>query len=199
KFALQRSKDILRPPETVVLDVQGDTLFARGRASHPWIREARRLVRTISGITQFHEAGLVDTDLQMFENTRVQLEKEFILFRAGHVEIAPGQTEDVRRVIALSQRIWALAGLLEKEIQVEIIGHSDSSGSEESNQKISRQRAEKFRELLMAEGLAADFIATRGMGAQQLLRQETSEQNRAFNRRVTFDIRWRQDAKLDGQ
>jgi hypothetical protein len=49
---------MLRPPDTVALEVNGARLRVRGAASREWIEEANRLARTVPGITSMEMADL---------------------------------------------------------------------------------------------------------------------------------------------
>ena len=63
-------------------------------------------------------------------------------------------------------------------------GHTDSSGSAERNQVLSRQRAESVKAYLVAGGIAAERLATAGFGAGVPVADNGTELGRAQNRRV---------------
>lgn len=64
-FIATRAKQLLQPPPTVVLKVNGNgIIYATGSAPHQWIDEARKLARGIPGITQFQAPNLIETDLK---------------------------------------------------------------------------------------------------------------------------------------
>jgi outer membrane protein OmpA-like peptidoglycan-associated protein len=68
--------------------------------------------------------------------------------------------------------------------QVTIEGHTDSSGSGSHNQELSQKRAEAVKAYLVAGGIVADRLRTRGMGASKPVAENATELGRAQNRRV---------------
>ena len=53
------------------------------------------------------------------------------------------------------KNFFNLAEGLEKTVQIEIVGHADSLGTEKGNLVISQERAEKVLALILKEGLDA--------------------------------------------
>ena len=72
------------------------------------------------------------------------------------------------------------------ELNVEIIGHTDSIGSIEYNKELSMKRAVSVREYLVSKGISASRINCYGKGASEPLLPNTTEENRAKNRRIEF-------------
>lgn len=72
-------------------------------------------------------------------------------------------------------------------VKLRIEGHTDAVGDSAYNRKLSRQRAENIRRyLLQATGLPPDQITAEGYGPDRPLFPNTTEENRARNRRVEF-------------
>jgi outer membrane protein OmpA-like peptidoglycan-associated protein len=67
---------------------------------------------------------------------------------------------------------------------VKVIGYSDTAGTVESADRISRQRAEAVRAELLREGIAADFITTEGRGKQDPAVPTADHVRNPRNRRV---------------
>jgi len=68
-----------------------------------------------------------------------------------------------------------------------IAGHTDSVGSNEYNQKLSRQRADAVVEYLQNfHGVAANRLLSEGFGEERPIENNDTETNRANNRRVEF-------------
>jgi outer membrane protein OmpA-like peptidoglycan-associated protein len=70
--------------------------------------------------------------------------------------------------------------------KVLVVGHTDSTGPADLNQKLSEQRARAVGEILAAAGVAKSDIYYQGAGASRPIASNTSEQGRADNRRVEF-------------
>jgi outer membrane protein OmpA-like peptidoglycan-associated protein len=70
--------------------------------------------------------------------------------------------------------------------RIQLDGHADNSGNRLTNRDLSRRRALAFMEYLKAGGIAAEQIVMRFHGERYPLAPNTSEPNRAKNRRVTI-------------
>src|SRR5207237_861128 len=66
--------------------------------------------------------------------------------------------------------------------RVEIVGHTDSRGSDASNQQLSERRANAVREVLAQDGVAASRIVARGAGETRPVSTNDTTTGRAMNR-----------------
>lgn len=69
-----------------------------------------------------------------------------------------------------------------------IKGHTDNIASDSYNQKLSEDRAKAVAEYLIKSGINPDKIKTIGFGARQPLVSNDTEEGRAVNRRVEFEL-----------
>ena len=53
--------------------------------------------------------------------------------------------------------------------EVEVIGHTDTLGKASDNDRLSEERAQAVREMLIAQGLKSNFIRAVGRGSRELL------------------------------
>lgn len=84
-----------------------------------------------------------------------------------------------------------IAGFLLKYpfVRLRIEGHTDATGDPAHNKKLSQKRAENIRQyFLRVTGHAPDQIVAVGYGSERPLVPNTTEENRARNRRVEFVI-----------
>lgn len=75
-----------------------------------------------------------------------------------------------------------------EETEVLIVGHTDSKGSEEYNQRLSERRANSAAEYLVEQGLRASRITTRGKGESEPVATNETVEGRQQNRRVEVAI-----------
>ena len=69
-----------------------------------------------------------------------------------------------------------------------IIGHTDSTGTASFNQTLSEQRAESVKRYLLSQQVLAARLYAEGMGETQPIASNSTEQGRAQNRRVEIKI-----------
>ena len=84
-----------------------------------------------------------------------------------------------------------LADLLKSKPElrlVEVQGHTDNTGSAVYNQRLSQGRAQAVVDSLVRLGVASDRLVAKGYGADKPLVPNTTDGNRAKNRRVQVII-----------
>lgn len=70
--------------------------------------------------------------------------------------------------------------------KVLIVGHTDDIGGHGFNKKLSMERAKSVAAVLLRKGVGPETIRTEGAGMERPLLPNTSNENRALNRRVEF-------------
>lgn len=78
---------------------------------------------------------------------------------------------------------------LSKVDAVNVVGHTDSSGSDAYNQNLSERRAGSVKNYLVGQGVDAAVINTSGMGESQPVADNASKAGRAENRRVEITLK----------
>jgi outer membrane protein OmpA-like peptidoglycan-associated protein len=72
---------------------------------------------------------------------------------------------------------------------IEIVGHTDSTGSHAYNVGLSQRRAQSVANYLLAQGVDASRLSTRGAGPDQPIANNATADGRAQNRRVEVTLR----------
>jgi outer membrane protein OmpA-like peptidoglycan-associated protein len=108
----------------------------------------------------------------------------------GIVVTLPGQvlftTGQATLVPPARQKLIQVADVLKEEPSRQIIveGHTDSTGSAETNRVLSQRRADSVKEFLVSRGMQGDQITTKGMGPSEPVASNATAEGRANNRRV---------------
>lgn len=104
-----------------------------------------------------------------------------VLFASDSATLRPDLTSDIR----------AVAGSLNRypNSTIEVIGHTDNSGSAAYNQDLSQRRAVSVASVLRDSGVQGGRIASYGRGEDQPVASNLTPQGRAANRRVEIIIR----------
>ncbi len=71
---------------------------------------------------------------------------------------------------------------------IDIVGHTDSKGTDAYNQRLSERRANAAKEYLVAQGVPANIIAASGKGESQPVANNATAEGRAQNRRVDITV-----------
>lgn len=104
-----------------------------------------------------------------------------LTFDSGSAEIKPqfrSTLDEVSRIVGSNRSAY-----------VDVLGHTDTTGSDSVNLTLSQRRATSVRDYLVTRKVAGVRIATRGYGETMPLRvPELSESDRAANRRVEIRI-----------
>lgn len=74
------------------------------------------------------------------------------------------------------------------DTDIAIIGHTDSKGSEDYNQKLSVKRADAVADYLASHNIASNRLTTKGFGETQPKYSNDTTEGLAQNRRVEFAI-----------
>lgn len=71
---------------------------------------------------------------------------------------------------------------------IKIFGHTDNSGNETTNRKLSFDRAKAVADHLTFRGIARSRISYEGFGSERPVADNTTEEGKQQNRRVEFEI-----------
>lgn len=105
-----------------------------------------------------------------------------VLFDTGQTTLKLGAREKLSNLAAI---LLSYPGTY----QIEIEGHTDSVGSDESNLYLSRGRAESVRDYLILGGIKSEnVIAARGFGESKPVADNETASGRQVNRRVEIII-----------
>jgi len=73
-------------------------------------------------------------------------------------------------------------------LKIEISAHTDDIGTDQYNSKLSERRADSVVKYLVENGVPVERLVAKGYGEKVPVVPNTSEENRAQNRRVQFKI-----------
>src|SRR4051794_32506310 len=103
-----------------------------------------------------------------------------VLFDTGKYDLRPPTREMLSKVTGI---LLAHPGL-----RLEVEGHTDSTGSDELNQRLSEKRAETVRDYIAGQGLASSAITAKGFGKTAPVADNGNAAGRQKNRRVELVV-----------
>ena len=103
-----------------------------------------------------------------------------LLFDVNSSVVKPQMQESIARMSAALIRVGVDTARVE--------GHTDSSGTDELNQRLSEDRARSVASIMETSGYAAAHLAIRGWGKTRPIADNATEEGRAQNRRVAIIV-----------
>jgi len=85
------------------------------------------------------------------------------------------------------------------DTDIEILGHTDNKGTDEYNQGLSERRANSVSGYLKDHGITSGRVSTKGMGENDPIASNDTEEGRSQNRRVEFVITANEKMKADAK
>lgn len=97
---------------------------------------------------------------------------------------------DIKTKLAYNKMFDDIAEIAKEypEAKIKIVGHTCDIGTAEQNDALGLKRAESAKDLLVKRGVSPDRIICESMGLRKPLVPNTSEANRAKNRRIEIII-----------
>lgn len=112
---------------------------------------------------------------------------QIILNMPGNVTFATGSPNINASFYEVLNSVAIVLDEYEKTT-VDVVGHTDSVGSESYNQRLSEQRAQSVAEYLSGQGVLPARLLMAGRGETQPIASNSTPEGRAQNRRVNIQI-----------
>lgn len=187
---LQQAIDRVDPSihPSVSISANGRDLSVSGSTSSTQTRdEITDQLMEIEGVLSVHNTlQVIDPELQslqagqQFQAQLSSLDFSAIAFRPGSITFTP-QSDT-----ALSQLQVLLTQYPGSRIRIE--GHTDNTGAENVNIRLSRDRANAVANYLLARGVLSEQLIVTGYGATQPVADNSTESGRALNRRIDISV-----------
>jgi OOP family OmpA-OmpF porin len=195
--------------------LQGDhqSIIAKSKSQQEKMKDMEKEITSLEGLTREEQAEKERLAREeQATKERLAAERRFNkLFDEVRRQFGPTEAEVYKQGNSLVIRLRAIQfpvgkaiimptnySLLSKvqqairtfgEPDVVIEGHTDSTGSDEINEKLSQQRAEAVREYFVANGtLAYEKIFAVGYGSARPLASNQTVEGRAINRRIDMIV-----------
>jgi len=188
-LVVERARRWLEVPSTVTLTFRQDSVIAAGSAPLAWVGGALSRTTLPPGVAGV-DLSKVNAELPpALAALRNDTEERLVLFDPGSAALAE-EARGMLAGVAGSFRPLALAAReLGYQVSLEMIGRTDSTGTDAVNQALSRQRVEAARAALIGLGMSPDELDGIGVGTSRpLVAREGADLSR-INRSVAFVVR----------
>lgn len=167
---------------------------ATGCASHKFVRENVAVVDARVDATDQRVAQVEGTAGEALQRAtaahklaegkflyQVVLSDDSVKFPTNAHELSP---EAQQRLGELAQRLKAE----NRNVYLEIQGHTDATGAAEYNTQLGEERAEAVRRYLSRDGIALNRMSTISYGSEAPVAPNDTREGRAQNRRVAIVV-----------
>ena len=185
----QRIASMLQAEETDRLRAEGEQNAAAAESARAHAQPTQRIADA-----QAKEAELARKEAQLAElaaadlrgrlqNMRatrgaqgMQMTLDDIAFAPGRAALRPEAKASLGKLVAFVNK--------DPNKPIRIEGHTDSRGNANANQLLSQRRADSVRDALIAAGVAANRMTSVGLGEDNAVADNETDEGRAKNRRV---------------
>ena len=103
-----------------------------------------------------------------------------IYFKTDRSELLPGSIAELDELVEVLNKY--------PNMNIKVMGHTDSRNSETYNQKLSEKRAKAVYDYLISKGISKDRLEYEGYGVKYPVADNNTETGMQLNRRVQFKI-----------
>jgi outer membrane protein OmpA-like peptidoglycan-associated protein len=137
------------------------------------------------GFSERDDIAIMTADEKAADSCQVLMRKAAaegtINFARAKADLTPDSTETLKHLAEIANRC--------PRFSIEIEGHTDSEGTDERNQRLSDRRAQTVAEFLANNGVDEKRLSTVGYGATRPVADNATEEGRAKNRRIEFNVK----------
>jgi len=103
-----------------------------------------------------------------------------IMFVTGSAKLATKSNVPLNRIVAILNE--------NPTVKVSVEGHTDNTGNDDSNQKLSEDRAASVKAYFVSKGITEDRIVSEGFGETRPIADNKTAAGKAKNRRVEIKV-----------
>lgn len=156
-------------------------LPAGGRYGCRAIKDGYYAVNENIDLTKLEEYKEVKRDMFLYPLEKGEVIRlNNIFFDFGEASLQKESFAELNRIVELLKENGA--------IKIRINGHTDNVGDLKSNVALSQNRAQSVVDYLVSKGIEKVRLSAKGYGESAPLNSNETEEGRAYNRRVEFEV-----------
>lgn len=106
---------------------------------------------------------------------------DYVTFKTGLAELTKETTYELDFLVKAMKEFYP-------SMTIELAGHTDNTGSLETNMELSKARATAVRDYLVSKGIAVERLRAEGYGSNRPIADNGTEEGRKENRRTEFEV-----------
>ena len=185
-MVVARARRALAAPTSAATVLAGDTLRIAGTATVDWLRTLRA-APAIGGVGQIDASGVRATLPARIDDMRRRVETTRILFEPGSARVSDAEAAKVRALGESLRRLADSAAAVGASVQVTLVGRTDPTGSDATNQSLAGLRVDAVLRRLAASGVSAAMLDGRPVATATPLSAADAAEEARINRSVSFE------------
>ena len=183
----QRAITELAPPAGVSLSVKDGVLHVEGRPPAKWLNDLRSRGLLIPGIRTL-DLGRFTPEQIAFDEAKGKIQVAVVRFPVASAALSSAERANLRNLLPQLKEVLNASVAPHGSVSIEVVGHSDTTGAEETNQNLSQRRADRVAWELIQLGIPDASLHAKGVATGEPVRPEDSEENRQYNRSATLRV-----------
>ena len=183
---VRRARQATDAPATARFELTGDTLLVTGAAPYHWLDRIRNSPILPPGVSHVDLSMVEPVVSEALGAVQRGIEAQRVLFDIGSSALDPNALDVIAAVAAGFQTMIASDSDSGYRVQLQLIGRTDSTGSNETNRVLGQQRADAVRRALVAQGIPPAAITATGIGTSDPIQAEDPVERASQNRSVSF-------------
>lgn len=127
-----------------------------------------------------NQAGIMAFDYHIKYELPETYTLDEVYFDTGKATLKPSSYKSLNNLVKVLKA--------NKKLVIEIGGHTDNVGSQETNKTLSQKRADSVKKYLISKGISSSQIQTKGYGDTQPVAYNDTADGRQKNRRTQVTI-----------
>ncbi len=140
----------------------------------------RQALANVEGASIQRDQQIIDQTTRQSVDVLTVTFKSDYMFSVNSATLLPGAYDELNRVANVLRQY--------PETNIQVLGHTDSTGTEEANMRLSQRRAEAVRDALVGMGVNTSRMTLIGYGESRPIASNNTEAGRQLNRRVEIRI-----------
>jgi len=186
-----RARRTMEASPSVAFTLAGDTLVATGSAEPAWFAGAARSAEAVPGVAHLDVSRVRVRWPAGLKPVADSIDRALVLFGPGAGELDAAATATVRAAAEGLRRLQTAAAP-PWVATVDIVGRTDTTGSDAVNRSLSHQRAQAVARALVRFGVTEAVIVPEGVATSDPLPPGEDGDAARVNRSVQLTVRLRQ-------
>jgi outer membrane protein OmpA-like peptidoglycan-associated protein len=185
-LVIARARRALAAPAAATTALAGDTLRVGGTASVDWLRTLQR-APNIGGIEHVDVSAVRAMLPARIDDMRRRVEATRILFGPGSTRVTDAEAAKVRALAESVRRLADSVAAIGASVRVALVGRTDPTGTDATNQSLAGQRVDAVLGRLAAAGIPPAMLDGRPVATAQPLQGADAAEQARINRSVSFE------------